>query len=160
MKVISEKSDGMENCEAGSRKVFPRWCICLKHQRTLVWIFTGFGGILVYFLLTCANCLRDVPRKTLEVYHLEKEAPFLVEYFVDINRAEIPELMLLPGVGEVTATKIIQERQTNGLFQSVEDLDRVPGIGAKKIQALEAYVLPTHGPGMMAERESLDKNAI
>lgn len=158
MKAISEKSDWTEGLKGG--KVSPCRGICLKHQRTLVWVFMGFVGFQVIFLLTCANCIRKSPRKTLEVYRLEKESSFLVEYFVDINRAEIPELMLLPGIGERTATKIVQERETNGLFQSLKDLDRVPGIGMKKIEALEAYVLPTYGPGMMADRQSLDKNAI
>ncbi len=63
-------------------------------------------------------------------------------YLVDINTAGIHELSILPGIGEITAGKIIAERNANGPFRSTEDLQRVHGIGRKKIEALEAMVAP------------------
>ncbi len=59
---------------------------------------------------------------------------------VDINRASAEELDALPGVGPSTAAKIVQEREANGPYRSVEDLMRVPGIGTKKLDALKDLV--------------------
>lgn len=52
---------------------------------------------------------------------------------ININTATVEELMKLKGVGEKTAEKIINFREENGLFQSVEDLEQVKGIGPKII---------------------------
>jgi competence protein ComEA len=59
---------------------------------------------------------------------------------VDINHATAEELDALPGVGPSTAAKIVSEREANGPYKSVEDLMRVPGIGAKKLDALKDLV--------------------
>jgi len=59
---------------------------------------------------------------------------------VDVNTASAVELEALPGVGPATATAIVAERDRNGPFLSVDDLDRVPGIGPTKIEALRELV--------------------
>lgn len=59
---------------------------------------------------------------------------------VDINRATAEQLDALPGVGPATAAKIVQEREANGPYRSVDDLMRVPGIGPKKLDALKDLV--------------------
>ncbi len=56
---------------------------------------------------------------------------------VDINRASIEELQELPGIGEVTAAAIIEERETHGPFSPPEDVMRVSGIGEKKYAKLK-----------------------
>lgn len=59
---------------------------------------------------------------------------------VNLNTATQSELQALNGVGEATATAIIQYREENGLFKSVEDLVNVKGIGSKKIENLTSSV--------------------
>jgi len=59
---------------------------------------------------------------------------------VDVNRATMEQLVELPGVGPATATAIIAEREGNGPFVSVDDLDRVPGIGPAKLATLRDLV--------------------
>lgn len=56
---------------------------------------------------------------------------------ININNASKDELMSLSGVGEATATAIIEDRETNGPFSSVEDLMRVSGIGEKKFAKMQ-----------------------
>ncbi len=48
---------------------------------------------------------------------------------ININEADIEELMLLPGIGETKAKEIIMYRETYGYFDTIEDILNVPGIG-------------------------------
>jgi competence protein ComEA len=63
---------------------------------------------------------------------------------IDINTATAEELDTLPGVGEVTAAKIIEYRQQHGPFQTVEAIMDVPGIGEAKFDAMRELI--TVGP--------------
>lgn len=51
---------------------------------------------------------------------------------ININTASAAELTALSGIGEVTAQKIVAERESVGPFSSPEDIMRVSGIGEKK----------------------------
>lgn len=59
---------------------------------------------------------------------------------VNINSATAEELDSLPGVGPSTAAAIVEDRDANGPFPSVEDLMRVSGIGEKKFAKLRDYI--------------------
>jgi competence protein ComEA len=61
---------------------------------------------------------------------------------VDLNSATAEQLDTLPGVGPVTAQKIIDYRQAHGPFRSVDDLDAIPGIGPSRIENLRGLVVP------------------
>ena len=61
---------------------------------------------------------------------------------VDINKAAWPELAQLPRIGETVARKIVESRETDGPFKSVDDLQRVKGIGPKTVERLRPFVLP------------------
>lgn len=60
---------------------------------------------------------------------------------INVNTAASSELERLPGVGPVLATRIIEEREANGPFTSADDLERVSGIGPKKIAAMRDRVV-------------------
>jgi competence protein ComEA len=61
---------------------------------------------------------------------------------VSLSSATVEELDQLPGVGPVTAQKIVDYRDQNGPFASVDDLDAVPGIGPTRIEQLRELVTP------------------
>jgi len=52
---------------------------------------------------------------------------------VDINTATVEELMSVPGIGQVIAQRIVEFREKNGPYGSVDDLLKVQGIGEKSL---------------------------
>ena len=65
---------------------------------------------------------------------------------IDLNRADEYDLSRLPGIGEKRARAIVADREVNGPFQSVADLDRVDGIGPGILAGLEDYAAVNSGP--------------
>ena len=59
---------------------------------------------------------------------------------VNINEASAEELALLPRVGPAVAQRIVDFREENGAFKSMEDLMLVRGIGEKTFERLAPYV--------------------
>ena len=70
---------------------------------------------------------------------------------IDPNVASAEELDRLPGVGASRALRIVQEREENGPFASIEDLTRVTGLGPSSVERLKPYVRVTGG-GSSSER--------
>lgn len=61
---------------------------------------------------------------------------------VSLSSATVDELDELPGIGPVTAQKIVDYRSEHGPFASVDDLDAVPGIGPTRVEQLRELVTP------------------
>ena len=59
---------------------------------------------------------------------------------IDINTASEAELDKLPGVGPAKAKAIVEDRQKNGPFKSVDDVKRVKGIGDKTYEDLKGQI--------------------
>lgn len=56
---------------------------------------------------------------------------------ININHADNMTLQQIPGIGPATAEKIIQYRETNGLFKTIEDIKNIEGIGEKTFKKME-----------------------
>lgn len=97
------------------------------------------GGFLAEAEKTGINLARALEDgEQLDIPYIEGFTPVIAtpeEVFVpssdlvDINTAAEFELETLPGIGPTTAQKIVEYRETNGPFVSIEDIVNVPGIG-------------------------------
>jgi len=65
----------------------------------------------------------------------------------DINRATEAEWDELPGIGPAKARAIVEDRERNGPFRSIDDLARVKGIGPKLLERLREAIEARNAPG-------------
>jgi competence protein ComEA len=59
---------------------------------------------------------------------------------VDINTASVEELMTVPGIGQVIAQRIVEFRDKNGPYKSIDDLLKVQGIGEKSLARIREHL--------------------
>lgn len=60
---------------------------------------------------------------------------------IDINTATLEELDKIPGIGPVTAQKIIDYREKNGPFKTIQDLKKVGRIGDKTLEKIKDKIV-------------------
>lgn len=63
-----------------------------------------------------------------------------VPYPIDINAASARVLAQLPGIGGVIAQRIVDYRDANGPFASIDDLTQVEGIGKTRLNEIRPYI--------------------
>src|SRR4051794_3400156 len=61
---------------------------------------------------------------------------------LSLSSATAEQLDPLPGIGPVTAQKIVDYRQLHGPFRSVDELDAIAGIGPARLESLRGLVVP------------------
>ena len=106
-----------------------------KHQPAIAGLLLAcLIGMSVFFLHRSS-----VHNGLIEI---DRSGSLDADFQVDINTAQIGEIIVLPGVGEKLAKTIIDYRRQAGPFDSVESITQVPGIGDKKLEALIPYLVP------------------
>ncbi|PLX50120.1 MAG: hypothetical protein C0613_04825 [Desulfobulbaceae bacterium] len=116
----------------------------MSHSRhlslTLVFIL-GLGLLAVSFLPPAgrqsATDAGDDEARLLAA--VQSEHPSLFFQAISINRADAPQLTVVPGIGPELARRIVAYRASNGPFRDLADLERVRGIGPAKLADLRAY---------------------
>jgi competence protein ComEA len=89
-----------------------------------------------------SNQLIIIPNKnsveentTIETIYNEKG-----DEIININTASIDELTKINGIGEVRAKRIMEYREKNGGFKSVEEIKNIEGIGEKTFEKLKDFI--------------------
>ncbi|WP_293001369.1 ComEA family DNA-binding protein [Nevskia sp.] len=77
---------------------------------------------------------------------------------VDINTADAKALESLDGVGPSKAQAIVKFRAKNGAFKSVDDLEKVPGIGAATIAKNRDNLTVSGGKASKADKAAAKKD--
>jgi competence protein ComEA len=90
------------------------------------------------------------------VIEVDDVRPGTIEFTVDINEADWPELTVLPGIGETLAKRIVATREEQGGFREVEDLRNVRGIGPLTLERIRPYLRPL--PDIEATADHADRN--
>ncbi|MEZ6058312.1 MAG: helix-hairpin-helix domain-containing protein [Planctomycetaceae bacterium] len=75
--------------------------------------------------------------KPIEIERLPERS---LEFQIEINTATWVEWMQLEGIGDQLARRIVEDRELNGPFTSIEDLDRVKGIGPKTLANIRPHL--------------------
>ncbi len=77
-----------------------------------------------------------------QLIDIERASPQVVQFQLDINEADWPELSVLPEIGETLAKRIIETRKSRGPFSGIEDLRRVRGIGPRTLERIRPFLAP------------------
>lgn len=106
-----------------------------KTPNAYLWI----ALLTLSFALLLFLQLRSLPRAEEGAWRVDaqyeaEEATAPVRERVNVNTASVEELTALTGIGPSLAERIVKEREENGAFVSIEDLLRVKGIGASKLE--------------------------
>jgi competence protein ComEA len=122
------------NDEQSTEKRSRPW-ITLRDQGSLLALA---ASLLV--LMACYWLYRGGQRG--ELILIDRAPPLQARFQVDINRADWPEMIQLPGIGETLARRVIVERTQNGPFLDLDELTRVRGIGLRTLERVRPYLLP------------------
>ncbi len=110
-----------------------------------IWILRRTDQLTIACLVVLAlmgltvHCLQLFVHRS-ELIEIDRAKPLTVEFRCDVNRADWGELTLLPGIGESLAKRIVNSRNLDGEFSHVEQLQRVRGIGPKKVESIAPYL--------------------
>ena len=106
------------------------------------------GKSIVFLVCGLALCLLlgiFIGRNTGEHYvKLPDNKDFTIvsdeAYKLDLNTAGKAQLMEIPGIGETIADRILEYRDRNESFTTMDELMNIEGIGKKKLLQIEAYL--------------------
>lgn len=112
------------------------------------WFAISSGVIIVLLLLAHWGRVIGGGAPAVEIERLETAEN---RFQLDINRATWVEWMQLEGVGETLSRRIVEDREQNGPFASIDDIQRVRGIGPKTLEELRPWLACADCPSAAAD---------
>ena len=94
------------------------------------------AGICLFLLLPAAV----ISQERQIIAPPDEAVDQVTEKKIDVNTAGVEELEILSGVGPVLARRIVDYREANGSFQTLEDLLGVSGIGVARLDSLRGHI--------------------
>lgn len=82
------------------------------------------------------NTSKNINSKTTITTITEK----IINYPININSCSLEELLTIKGLGDIKAKKIIEYRDANGLFKSIEDIKNINGIGDALFNKIKEFI--------------------
>lgn len=79
---------------------------------------------------------------------------------IDLNRARVPELVALPGIGRQRARAIVLHRVRHGPFVRLSDLLEIDGIGPATLEELASRVLPLPGDAASEQADAIPSDRL
>ncbi len=73
-------------------------------------------------------------------FNKKKSLPPTEEKSINLNKADLETLIRLPGIGQITAQKIIDLRSQKSKFENLEELMEVKGIGKVKFNKIKKFL--------------------
>lgn len=95
-------------------------------------------NVIAVVLFVC--CVGFVVAPPVLAVNVDADKTVQSEMLLDINAATETELTTLPGIGKVTAERIVAFRTEQGPFRSVDDLKMVKGVGEKVLAKIRPLV--------------------
>ncbi|MBQ8827061.1 MAG: helix-hairpin-helix domain-containing protein [Oscillospiraceae bacterium] len=115
------------------------------YEKPWIWFAVTFAAVLFIACFVWGisefTAEENIPVIISADEHSSVTAVAFRELLVNINTADVKELMTVKGIGEATAEKIIAYREENGSFESVDELIEINGIGEKKLEQFRPYVV-------------------
>ncbi len=109
-------------------------CDKLKNEKVIMIL------ALVFSLILALYNVYDFSDKTQRNAYSSSQAENYEVELVNINKADVESLCTLPGVGEKTAQEIISYREENGVFETIEEIKEVKGIGKQDFENLRPLI--------------------
>ena len=132
--IAADSKNKSASNESVPAKVQQAWFWLKGHDQTFVAVC-----VTVFLTLVTINWLRlsgwgAVP---LEV---DRHAARRYDFRIDINQASWIEWAQIEGIGEITARKIVADRDANGPFRGISDVQRVKGVGPKTLERIRPFL--------------------
>ncbi len=128
-----------------SAKVRNAWFWLKEHDQFFVAVC-----VAVFLILVTINWLRLSGWGTAPL-EVDRQAARRYDFTIDINNASWVEWAQIEGIGEVTARKIVEDRDANGPFHGISDVQRVKGIGPKTLERMRPFLRVTKNADIKAE---------
>ena len=130
------KTDARDAIRSGWTRV-TRWrppaCLRPSDEPTVAaWLLLAACGIAISWIRAGGLTGQLVP--------LDHEVPVPQLVRMNLNRADWPELTLLPGISQTMAQRIVAHRDSAGPFRTADDLQAIPGIGPKTVERLRPWL--------------------